>query len=155
MPRSKLVEAIEYYEINKKFDTSLSRKKQTLPPGLGKGEGESETVHSNKRIRKSAKTKGTPPKKAKITKPKFARQEPVPTWEGSPDEKIDGGWPTGWVKRLYARKTGATKGATDRYWYSPKEKIKLRSLVQVKKFMRALEDTNGDEIKAKKNMSKY
>jgi len=58
-----------------------------------------------------------------------------------------------WVKKVYARKNGASKGTTDRYWFSPKEKFKLRSLVQVKKFLTALAKTNGDEIQAKATMN--
>mmetsp|Transcript_33336 Transcript_33336/g.78678 ORF Transcript_33336/g.78678 Transcript_33336/m.78678 type:complete len:346 (-) Transcript_33336:285-1322(-) len=161
MSRPKLLEAIAYYEVNKSLDTNHSHQKRTLFLQSSKGKevekDHVEHVRSNRR-RGSTRTRAIPPVKTKtpkVSKPKFARPEPVPVWEGIPDEDIDGGWPEGWVKRLYARKTGATKGATDRYWYSPKEKIRLRSMVQVKKFMRALEDTKGDESKAKEIMAKY
>jgi len=62
---------------------------------------------------------------------------------------------TQWVKEVYERKQGASKGAKDRYWYSPKEKYKLRSLVQVKRFLKALSASNGDEVIAKKKMQNY
>lgn len=57
---------------------------------------------------------------------------------------------TQWVKKVFVRNGGATKGQSDRYWFSPKEKYKLRSLVQVRRFLTALAENGGDEIKAKK-----
>jgi hypothetical protein len=62
---------------------------------------------------------------------------------------------TQWVKKVFARKNGASKGATDRYWYSPKQKFKLRSMVQVRKFLKALAETKGDEKRAKEMMVNY
>lgn len=59
-----------------------------------------------------------------------------------------------WVKKVFVRNGGATKGRGDRYWYSPKEKYKLRSMVQVKRFLKALAEYNGNEIKAKSAMGK-
>jgi len=59
------------------------------------------------------------------------------------------------VKKVFERKSGATKGSRDRYWYSPKEKFKLRSLVEVKRFLKALATSEGDEKKAKEIMHKY
>lgn len=59
-----------------------------------------------------------------------------------------------WVKKVFVRNGGATKGRGDRYWYSPKEKYKLRSMVQVKRFLKALAENNGNEIKAKSAMGK-
>ncbi|KAG7340564.1 methyl-CpG binding domain containing protein [Nitzschia inconspicua] len=76
---------------------------------------------------------------------KTTRLPPQMVWEGTPDECIDGGWPTGWIKRLYERKGGASKGHMDRYWYTPKHRYKLRSMVEVGRFMTALQQCNGDE----------
>ena len=53
------------------------------------------------------------------------------------------------MKKVFVRDGGATKGRGDRYWFSPKEKYKLRSLVQVRRFLAALAENGGDEIKAK------
>jgi hypothetical protein len=50
--------------------------------------------------------------------------------------------------KKFSRMGGATKGSVDRYWYSPTLQIKLRSMVQVKKFLAALKDNGGDEEKA-------
>jgi hypothetical protein len=63
-------------------------------------------------------------------------------WIGAPDEKLDGGWPKGWRKEIYSRARGPR---TDRYWYSPKLQCKLRSMVEVKKFLSALMECSGDE----------
>lgn len=52
--------------------------------------------------------------------------------EGPPTEDLEGGWPEGWVRRVFERASGATKGTTDKYWYSPIDGIKLRSIVEGK-----------------------
>jgi hypothetical protein len=67
---------------------------------------------------------------------------------------LEGGWPTGWIRRIFERKGGATKGQSDRYWYTPIAAYKLRSMVQVKKFLAALAD-GGDEETAKRTMMNY
>lgn len=100
------------------------------------------------RIEKAAKTpsratKTTP--KFKKTKPRTPKSTPIPVWVGVPDEKLEGGWPDGWVKKLFERKGGSTKGHRDKYWFSPKTEKKLRSIVEVKKFIKYLEECNGDE----------
>jgi len=142
MSRTNILNAIRYYDKNRKYDTNHAHK-ILISPLLNSEEKDMST------------TKASPPKKGKKIKAKVTRKEPLPVWTGTPDEDIDGGWPKGWVKKVYARKNGATKGATDRYWYSPKEKFKLRSMVQVRKFLKALAGTKGDEIMAKKTMVNY
>mmetsp|Transcript_20402 Transcript_20402/g.57666 ORF Transcript_20402/g.57666 Transcript_20402/m.57666 type:complete len:85 (+) Transcript_20402:1-255(+) len=76
------------------------------------------------------------------------------TFEGTPDEPYPGNeggdWPKGWVKRMFERTGGATKGQQDRYWYSPNIGFRLRSMVEVKRFVTALDRVDGDEEKAKK-----
>ena len=69
-------------------------------------------------------------------------------WMGVPDDPLEGGWPEGWIKRKFERKGGLSKGGLDRYWYSPQTKKKFRSMVEIKKFMFSLTQTNGDEEKA-------
>lgn len=156
MSHDVLVVALDYYDTKKQLDTINLRKRDEGKETGTESEMEIETSAGTKRHGKNIKTKATPPKKGKgRTNSKVTRSEPVPIWEGEPNEKIEGGWPDGWVKKIFARKHGASKGATDRYWYSPNKKIKLRSLVEVKKFLKALIDTNGDEQKAKKLMKTY
>jgi hypothetical protein len=67
---------------------------------------------------------------------------------GPPDEPMEGGWPAGWRKSVVQRQAGATKGTKDRYWYTPTQEYKLRSMVEVKRFMKALADAKGDEKEA-------
>jgi Methyl-CpG binding domain len=88
------------------------------------------------------KSKDNPKLKGEATAP---REPPKMIFEGPPDEHINGGWPEGWMKRTFERKGGATKGQTDRYWYTPKNKYKLRSMAEVARFISALEQRNGDE----------
>jgi hypothetical protein len=88
------------------------------------------------------------------------RQPPMMVYEGPPTNGgITNGtnwpsswanlneWPAGWIMRVFERKSGATKGSTDRYWYSPTQK-KLRSMLGVKRFVEATEVCGGDEGKA-------
>jgi hypothetical protein len=67
------------------------------------------------------------------------------TWEGP---AID--LPKGWIREIYKREKGASKGHKDNYWISPKKDMKFRSLVQAKKFLTALKVTKGDKEKANK-----
>jgi hypothetical protein len=67
-----------------------------------------------------------------------------------PIEPLDGGWPDGWSRIVCQRKNGASAGQLDRYWFSPKEKIKLRSMVEVSKFIALLSQCGGNEIEAKR-----
>lgn len=58
---------------------------------------------------------------------------------------------SGWWKKVYVR-TGSSH--RDRYWFTPQEQIKLRSLVAVNRFMKALEKCNGNEHMALQTMHK-
>lgn len=57
-------------------------------------------------------------------------------WTGPPNEKLEGGWPDGWIKKVFERKNGATKGRLDRYWCPPDEGRHFRSLIEVKRFLK-------------------
>ena len=50
--------------------------------------------------------------------------------------------------KKYSRTGGATKERVDSYWFTPDKKYKLRSMVQVKKFIDAVKKSKGDEEKA-------
>lgn len=56
-------------------------------------------------------------------------------WTGPPDEKVEGGWPDGWIKKVFEREYGASRGRLDRFWYPPGEGREFRSLVDVKRFL--------------------
>mmetsp|Transcript_54579 Transcript_54579/g.132550 ORF Transcript_54579/g.132550 Transcript_54579/m.132550 type:complete len:324 (-) Transcript_54579:1166-2137(-) len=100
----------------------------------------------------AAKAKAPAAKKGKATaaKPKKASAGNVLAYEGKPDIDLEGGWPKGWTMKKYTRASGATKGGTDRYFFTPEKKYKLRSMVQVKKFIDAMKkgETKGDEEKS-------
>ena len=74
---------------------------------------------------------------------------PVEVYRGPPTEDLPGGWPEGWCKIMVERQGGDTKGTKDRYWYSPGNH-KFRSMIEVKKFLKALQECGGDESQAKK-----
>lgn len=90
----------------------------------------SPTMKPYKKATKTGKlAKQTPvPKKATVAKKK--QGAPEPSWVGSPTEDLEGGWPKGWTKKVFERKSGATKGGKDRYWYSPVNGFKFRSMVE-------------------------
>lgn len=80
-----------------------------------------------------------------------ARPPAACIWTGAPDEthlpgqKIPMVWPKGWIKKVFQRASGATKGGTDRYWYSPIEQYKLRSIKEVQRYFECLEACANDE----------
>eukprot|EP00581_Thalassiosira_minuscula_P000888 CAMPEP_0183744074 /NCGR_PEP_ID=MMETSP0737-20130205/65543_1 /TAXON_ID=385413 /ORGANISM="Thalassiosira miniscula, Strain CCMP1093" /LENGTH=1854 /DNA_ID=CAMNT_0025979709 /DNA_START=85 /DNA_END=5650 /DNA_ORIENTATION=+ len=61
------------------------------------------------------------------------------------------GLPDGWVVRRIPRSNG---GRGDQYWYSPREKHKFRSKINVQRFLEMLKETNGDESAAMLLMKK-
>ena len=72
---------------------------------------------------------------------------------GSPKEPLGEGfgeWPKGWTKIAKKRLGGATTGRVDSYWISPIKKVRLRSLTEVRKFMKALQTNGGNEELAKR-----
>lgn len=69
----------------------------------------------------------------------------VPVWVGPPDEDLGRKWPDGWIKKVFLRKRGATKGGQDNYWFSPISEKKFRSILEVKRFLTFLKKSKGDE----------
>ena len=68
-------------------------------------------------------------------------------YDGLPTIKLDypGGWPKGWTQKTFQRQSGDSKGAVDSYFFSPQRKFRLRSKVDVLRFLGKLEECNGDE----------
>merc|ERR1712226_1511583 len=53
----------------------------------------------------------------------YSKPQAKLVWEGPPDDEFGKKalvWPTGWLKRIYKRQSGASAGHYDSYWYSPK-----------------------------------
>ncbi|KAG7368799.1 adenosine-deaminase (editase) domain containing protein [Nitzschia inconspicua] len=77
-------------------------------------------------------------------------------YSGKPKGKIMGReWPEGWIMKSFRRRGGATAGRDDHYWYSPINKIKLRSIREVERFLLAMDAHDGNEDLAKKNMNAF
>ena len=72
--------------------------------------------------------------------------------EGVPTETLPDGltWSEGWTRKVYKRMGGKTAGTKDAYWFSPKTNLKLRSIPEVVRFMKALKACNNDENEARK-----
>ena len=108
---------------------------------------------------KSSAEKNSSPKIDPLTgKPKPFQSlgpKPVEVYRGPPDDPLEGGWPPGWVKTLVERQGGLCKGNKDRYWHTPGNR-KLRSMIEVKKFMKALTlpEVAGNEAAAWKVFKK-
>jgi hypothetical protein len=77
-----------------------------------------------------------------------AREKAVEISSGPPDEPIQGGWPEGWIKKVVQRASGESKGHCDRYWYSPINQYKFRSMAEIHRFFTAMAQTNNDEGEA-------
>ena len=57
------------------------------------------------------------------------------------------GLPTGWTTRIVPRKA-QSRTNSDTYWYSPIQSYFFPSMAKVKRFLKMLEETGGDEVKA-------
>mmetsp|Transcript_29197 Transcript_29197/g.41324 ORF Transcript_29197/g.41324 Transcript_29197/m.41324 type:complete len:239 (+) Transcript_29197:1841-2557(+) len=128
----------------KKAETS-----QKKNPTISKSAPKSKTKPNAKHTLKKK------PAESVLTKQTNPRLRAAEIWVGAPDEPLEGGWPAGWTKRIFQRASGATKGSTDRYWYTPVLKKKLRSMAEVKRFIAAFktchdEQNAWDAFKAKK-----
>ena len=80
----------------------------------------------------------------------------IELYRGDPTESLhDIGmehWPSGWTKVVVQRQGGQFSGKSA-YWYTPKKKYKLRSMVEVKQFLIALQHSKkADETVAKQYM---
>jgi hypothetical protein len=73
-------------------------------------------------------------------------------YEGPPRKPLNvpGGWPKGWTEQSYIRMSGATKGDSDSYWFTPENQIRIRSIKNVKLFLQCLDRCKGDEQAAYK-----
>lgn len=108
----------------------------------------STSVGSKKKAKTKKQTSGSKaPSPKKQTSPGTKRGAAPMVWEGRPDESLEGGWPDGWIKRLYSRMSGETTGRKDRYWFPPEStgpaNLKLRSMLEVKRYLKAFRET-GD-----------
>ena len=87
----------------------------------------------------------TPVKKVKSRKsssPKSQPRTPKLIYAGPPTRPLDGGWPEGWIQKTFQRFGGSS---CDSYFYPPTKIQRLRSLVEVKRFLSAAEKCGGDE----------
>lgn len=97
---------------------------------------------------KVVKPRSTPTRRASTSaSPKGGRKASPLVSEGAPDDVYPGtgDWPAGWKKRVFQRQSGATKGQFDSYWYTPILQVKLRSMAEIRRWLAAMEQTNGDE----------
>lgn len=86
-------------------------------------------------------------------KDKHVKKKRIEIYRGPPTGTLDGHdqWPHGWVQLIMERQiNGASGGVTgkrtrDSYWFSPLKKYKFDSKVKVQKFLKALEQSNGNE----------
>jgi hypothetical protein len=65
-----------------------------------------------------------------------------------PKDDVPGHDLTGWRKETYKRASGATKGTTDSYWFTPHLNMRLRSRAEIVRFFEALPQCHGDEAEA-------
>jgi len=56
--------------------------------------------------------------------------------------------PDGWLVKLFKRQSGATAGSTDKYFYSPDNEIKFRSMKGCRQFIDILDEPNVDSNEA-------
>jgi len=112
-----------------------SRKKQKTKDGRSNS-------NSDKKKRKSKKdSEGSMRGKAPIAKLLVIPPD-APIMKKVPACKY---WPEGWKQETYERKSGASKGDTDDYWYSPMpNRHKFRSGKEIQRYLQFLDEFDGD-----------
>ena len=70
-------------------------------------------------------------------------------------DRKNGKWPEGWTMEIYKRLSGLYKGQMDKYFFSPKKKYKLRSMVEVERFLEEMTKHNDDETIAIQEVEKW
>jgi Methyl-CpG binding domain len=122
--------------------------------GRAKSAGKAATAPGKKRKASSDEAESgqakSPKKRVKSAK---NAPESKPEWFGAPDDDLgleNFTWPNGWTKERVRRKSGATAGTMDTYWYSPGRAMRFRSKSELKRYFKAVEDNNGDEAAAHK-----
>lgn len=131
--------------------SSLAASAAKGTPKPTKSEKKSKSAASKGSAKKNSKTPSSKAKtpSSKVKTPSSGKRLPAEeVWSGEPDDDLDGGWPEGWTKKTFQRASGRSKGDFDSYWYSPIENKKFRSMNEVRRFLAALQTTNGDEAKA-------
>mmetsp|Transcript_8728 Transcript_8728/g.8296 ORF Transcript_8728/g.8296 Transcript_8728/m.8296 type:complete len:182 (-) Transcript_8728:327-872(-) len=92
-------------------------------------------------------TRKDPYKRVALKKPaKSSRGRAVPILVSEGPAGAD--LPTGWTVKIYQRMSGHSKGHLDQYWFSPTTKKKMRSRVEIARFLVCLKNHEGDEEKA-------
>ena len=71
-------------------------------------------------------------------------------FDGRPANPAEG-LPPGWTTRAFRRPGQSNKhNKSDRFWYSPIQLYRFRSMVKVEQFLERLDEVNGDEVMAYK-----
>ena len=91
---------------------------------------------------------GVPCVTPKVKTPKKTPKTPAELLSTKPAPNL----PNGWLVKLFKRQSGATAGSTDKYFYSPDNEIKFRSMKGCNVFIGILDepDVDGDEAMALK-----
>jgi hypothetical protein len=146
---------------NKKKTTSVKAKATPIAVGTSLTAGNSSSINNNNSQPKKKRKQipGTPksPPPSAIKGPASASTSTTLSANGKHHarelECIPAPeFPAGWTRKTFERVGGITKGTTDKYWYSPLEKVKLRSMTEVKKFMELCLAHGGDEQKARQDL---
>lgn len=100
--------------------------------------------------KETSRKKTTNSGKIRRTSTQNSRPSAICIQERPPEEKFleFPDWAKGWTKKTFQRQSGDSKGGLDHYWYTPENNFKLRSILQIKRFLTCLAATRGDETAA-------
>jgi len=131
-------------EIDAKNKTEkwLNEGKKHINDGKNKKKGT-----NNKENKKGSSRKSNTPSKGG-TKGGTPGKSPAELLSTEPASNL----PNGWLVKVFKRMSGATAGSTDKYFYSPNNEIKFRSIKACNTFIGILTEpgVNGDEAAALK-----
>ena len=130
--------------IKKKKRTVKTKKQPTKSKNSGTEEDEDYYAEQSKK--KPAKRQKSNPSQRQHVDPQHVvfRTDGL-VYRGVPTKDLGRPWPAGWKELQFERRSGATQGKLDWYWYPPssigKDKFtyKLRSLAEVRRFLEAQE----------------
>eukprot|EP00537_Pseudo-nitzschia_pungens_P006646 CAMPEP_0172366374 /NCGR_PEP_ID=MMETSP1060-20121228/14796_1 /TAXON_ID=37318 /ORGANISM="Pseudo-nitzschia pungens, Strain cf. cingulata" /LENGTH=546 /DNA_ID=CAMNT_0013090199 /DNA_START=93 /DNA_END=1733 /DNA_ORIENTATION=- len=110
------------------------------------------TKSKTKQPSKRTKSSETTSKSSPIRRQRSVGLPVVSTLSPPDDDLKMGDWPSGWTKIARQRNRGKTTGRLDFYWISPLRRYPFRSLAEVRRFLLALEVSDGDEATARAQM---
>jgi hypothetical protein len=139
-------------ELCAKLDVDVNHATFVTQRGLHQDDGERyRDVCVSKQMQPEVRAKQKTTTKLKVpnnvSKPIGGRTAAKLVYEGKPTAEFPlngNAWPPGWIQKTYERASGASIGHRDNYWFPPEGTPKLRSYLEILRFLAAKGITNSN-----------